>query len=149
MAKDKNKGGRPTKYDIKYNDTVEKLCKIGATDKQVAKALDVTEKTVNNWKLKDKEFLQSLKRGKEVADNEVEDSLYKRAMGSEHPDVHVSNYKGAITTTELTKHYPPDPTSMIFWLKNRRPDKWREKQEVEHSGDFQVEMIIDGKTVKD
>jgi hypothetical protein len=52
-------------------------------------------------------------------------------MGYSHPDVHVSNYQGEITVTPLVKHYAPDPVACIFWLKNRRPDLWRDK--VDHS----------------
>ena len=60
--------------------------------------------------------------------------LYKRALGYEHPEVHVSNYQGEITLTPLTKHYPPDTQAASLWLRNRQPKKWRDKQDLEHSG---------------
>jgi hypothetical protein len=90
-------------------------------------------RTLNHWKDAHPEFLHSLKQGKEVADAQVEKSLYERALGYSHPEVKVFNNAGEIITYEVTKHYPPDPTSMIFWLKNRRPEQWRDKQEHDHN----------------
>jgi hypothetical protein len=59
--------------------------------------------------------------------------LYKRACGYEHPEDDIKNYMGEIIITPTIKHYPPDATSGIFWLKNRRPKEWRDKQEVDLS----------------
>ena len=141
MAKEKNKGGRPRKtIDTMNLDTLAKVGEKGFTDKQIAKALGVTEQTINNYKKDYPEFFESLKRGKDIADGKVEVALFQRAMGYSHPDTHISNYQGTITRTEVIKHYPPDPTSMIFWLKNRQPDKWREKQDIEMTK--QLEVII-------
>ncbi|WP_442592481.1 terminase [Parapusillimonas sp. JC17] len=120
---------RPSRYKAEFAEQAEKLCRLGATDKEMADFFGVTEKTINNWKKAHPQFLQALKAGKQLADAEVADKLFQRAIGYSHPDVHVSNYQGEITITPLTKHYPPDPTSMIFWLKNRRPDLWRDKPE--------------------
>ena len=135
QSKPKNKkhaGGRPTKYKLEYAEQAYKLAQEGFTDKKIAGFFKVREKTINNWKKIHPEFLQSLKRGKDEFDSDViEKSLAKRAAGYSHPDVHISNYQGNITITDITKHYPPDPTSMIFWLKNRRPDRWRDKQSIE------------------
>ncbi len=130
--------GRPTKYDVKYNEQVYKLCLLGATDIELADFFDVSEATINNWKLEHSEFLESIKRGKETADATVAESLYKRANGYEHPDVDIKMYEGQIITTELTKHYPPDTTAAIFWLKNRKSRYWRDKAEIEHSGEIKT-----------
>ncbi len=82
--------------------------------------------------------------GKEAPDNRVERSLYNRAVGYSHPDVHVSNFQGQVTLTPITKHYPPDVAAAFIWLKNRRPDLWRDRQEVAHTGleSFAEEMKI-------
>lgn len=120
---------RPSRYKAEFAEQAAKLCRLGATDKELAAFFGVTEKTVNNWKTAHPLFLQSLKAGKELADAEVADKLFQRAIGYSHPEVHISNFQGVITQTPITKHYPPDPTSMIFWLKNRRPDLWRDKPE--------------------
>lgn len=119
--------GRPKSYKPEYAEQAVKLTKLGATDKQLADFFKVAESTVNKWKLDYPEFSESLKKGKKVADNEVEKSLFKRATGYSHPETHISNYQGKITLTELVKHYPPDTTACIFWLKNRDPKNWRDK----------------------
>jgi hypothetical protein len=74
----------------------------------------IAESTLTEYKKKYPELLLSLKRGKEVSDEKVERSLYERATGYSHPDTHISNYQGTVTQTEITKTYPPDPTSIIF-----------------------------------
>jgi len=107
---------------------------MGATDKDLADFFEVSETTINNWKNQYPKFLESIKAGKEIADSNVAKSLYERAKGYEHPEVHVSNYKGAITLTPLIKRYPPDTTAGIFWLKNRQPDNWRDRKITELSG---------------
>lgn len=108
----------------------EKLCKLGATDKELADFFEISEQTLNNWKAKHPKFMESLKKGKAVADAEVASKLFHRATGYEHDDVHVSNYQGEVTLTPIRKHYAPDTTAAIFWLKNRRPDLWRDRQEL-------------------
>lgn len=132
----KNKGGRPTEYKEEYSERVYKLCLLGAIDKDIADFFDVVEQTINGWKKKHPEFLESIRKGKAEADANVAKSLYERAMGYDHEDTHVSNYQGAITLTKLRKRYPPDTAAAIFWLKNRKSDDWRDKQEVEHSGEI-------------
>lgn len=125
----KSKGGRPSSYKDEFASQTEMLCRLGATDKELAEFFKVAVSTLNLWKKKHPEFSESLKRGKMLSDAQVADKLFRRATGYSHPDVHISNYQGVVTITPITKHYPPDPTSMIFWLKNRRPDLWRDKPE--------------------
>jgi hypothetical protein len=122
-------GGRPTLYKPEYADQARKLCLLGSTDKELADFFEITEATLNNWKTEHPEFFESLREGKELADAKVADRLYQRALGYEHPEVHISNYQGMITETPITKVYPPDATSAIFWLKNRQRNKWRDKVE--------------------
>jgi hypothetical protein len=126
--------GRPTEYKDEYADLAYKYCLLGATDKELATFFDVKDRTINNWKKSHPDFFQSIKRGREVADATVADRLFKRATGYEHPDVHISNYMGDITATDIIKHYPPDTTACIFWLKNRQKDKWRDKKDHEVMG---------------
>lgn len=123
---------RPSKFDPTKCLQAEKLCKLGATDKELADFFEVSEQTLNSWKSAHPEFLESLKKGKAVADAEVASKLFHRATGYEHGDVHISNYQGEVTITPLVKHYAPDTTAAIFWLKNRRPDLWRDR--MEHTG---------------
>lgn len=128
-----NGRGQPTKYKSEYVVQVEKLCLLGATDKDIADFFEVSESTLNNWKNEHPEFLESIKKGKMLADANVAERLYKRALGYEAPDVDIRVIENKIVETPLIKHYPPDPTSAIFWLKNRQPEKWRDKQVIDHT----------------
>ena len=130
---DKRKPGRPSKYSPAYCTQAAKLAKIGATDREMSDFFQVSEVTFNAWKHQHPEFLKSLKQGKEAADKRVEQSLYRRALGFAHDEVHISNYLGQVTLTPIVKQYPPDTTACIFWLKNRRPEEWRDR--VEHTGE--------------
>jgi hypothetical protein len=138
--------GRPTKYDSSLCKKVKKLCLLGATDKDLADFLEVTESTINNWKIEHPEFLESIKKGKKEADANVANRLYKRALGYSHPDTDVRVCDGMIVKTPMIKHYPPDTTAGIFWLKNRQPERWRDKQEIQHSVDPEV-FEIGGKKI--
>lgn len=125
---------RPTKFKPEFIGQARKLCKLGATDRELADFFGVTEKTLNNWKLESDEFLQSLKSGKDEADDRVERSLFARAIGYEHDDTDIRVVDGRIVETPIVKHYPPDTTAAIFWLKNRRKDEWRDKVTQELTG---------------
>lgn len=131
-AAHEKKTGRPTKFNEDMIRQAELLGIKGFTDKEIARLFNVTEQTVNNWKIQFPQFFESLKKGKEIADSMVERSLFERACGYSHPDVHISSYEGNITVTNIVKHYPPDPTSAIFWLKNRKPKEWKDRQEQIH-----------------
>lgn len=126
--------GRPSKYKVEYAEQAYKLCLLGATDKELAEFFKVEEKTINNWKDNVPEFLQSLKRGKEDADAIVASKLYHRAIGYEHPEDKIFNDNGTPLVVPTIKHYPPDTTAAIFWLKNRQSAKWRDKTDHEITG---------------
>lgn len=120
----------------------KKLCKLGATDQDLAEFFGISTRTIIRWQAEHAAFCHALKVGKTEADQRVERSLYQRAVGYAHPDVHVSNYQGAVTLTPITKHYAPDTVACIFWLKNRQPELWRDKHEIEHSGDTDLAEIL-------
>jgi len=141
MAKAKDKGGAPTKYQKAYNEQARKLCLMGYIDKELADFFGVTEKTLNNWKKEKDGFLQSLKDGKEFADMNVTVGLYERACGYSHVETKVFCNQGEITTHDVKKIYPPDPLSIKYWLNNRQPEKWREKVEIEQTGNSMTEAI--------
>jgi hypothetical protein len=132
LAVRKPKPGRPSKYEPQFAEQAAKLCKLGATDRELADFFKIAESTLNLWKLQHAEFSEALKLGKDEADKRVEQSLYHRALGYSHPDVHISNFQGDVTLTPITKVYPPETTACIFWLKNRNPEAWRDR--VEHTG---------------
>jgi hypothetical protein len=141
-----NKGGRPTKYKEEYNEQAEKLCKLGATDQELADFFEVDVSTINNWKIDYPQFFESIKKGKILADSNVAERLYQRALGFEHDSEEIKVADGSVIRVPTRKIYPPDPTAAIFWLKNRQPEKWRDKQEVQHSLDPEV-FEIGGKKI--
>jgi len=134
---------RPSKYRPEFVEQACKLCKLGLTDKEIAKFFEVSEQTLNAWKQQHPEFLESLKGGKTLADAEVASKLFHRATGYEHPDTDIRVVNGVIVETPLIKHYPPDTTAAIFWLKNRRPDLWRDKVEPEDKGNDLAKALSD------
>lgn len=115
---------------------IEGWARDGLTDEQIAKNMGITKKTIYEWKKKYGDICDSLKRGKEVVDREVENALLKRALGYTYNEVtQEANEFGELAVSKVvTKQVSPDVTAQIFWLKNRKPKEWRDKQEVEHSG---------------
>lgn len=142
MAKASNgpaSNGRPSKYRPEFAEQAVKLCRLGATDVELAEFFGVSESTLNNWKKAHPGFLESLKKGKTLADAEVADKLFKRATGYEHPEDDIRTVSdgggtSSIVITPTIKRYPPDTGAAIFWLKNRQPAKWRDKVETEDKG---------------
>lgn len=135
--------GRPTKYREEYVTQGYKLALLGATDAEMAGVWGVDETTINEWKKVHPDFSQSINDGKLAADAEIAGSLYRRAKGYSHPDVHISSYEGEITITDIVKHYPPDTQAASLWLRNRQSSKWRDKQELEHAGPGGAPLIPD------
>lgn len=110
----------------------------GLTDKQIAEKMGIGTRTLYEYKEKYPQFSQALKKGKEVVDAEVENSLLKRAMGYEYTEVKKERKYNKTTkeyemvVTEVKKKYvQPDTTAQIFWLKNRKPEIWSDKKELE------------------
>lgn len=124
----KNKGGRPTKYEVNYVEQAYKLCLLGATDEQLADFFEVCEDTIYEWKGVYPKFSEALKKGKIQADAEVAEALYHRAKGYEHSEDKIFCADGVVTRVEITKHYPPDTAAAFIWLKNRAG--WKDKQQV-------------------
>ena len=131
--------GRPSKYKKEYTEQVYKLCLLGATDKELADFFEVNEDTINQWKKVHVEFSESIKKGKIIADAEVAASLYKRANGYRYEE---KTYEGKILTKKVVKDVAPDTGAAMAWLKNRRKDTWRDKQDIEHSGDINYKVTL-------
>lgn len=87
----------------------------GLTDQQIAKNMDISTSTLYQWKKDHPEISEALKESKDVADYQVENSLYRLATGYVDSE---------------GKWHPPNITAIIFWLKNRKPQEWREKREL-------------------
>lgn len=126
-------GGQPTKFNDKIKKQIQFLAEKGMTLNEMAEGVGITEQTIGNWSRKYPKFFASVKDWKYEADRKVEKSLYERACGYSCPEDKIFNNNGVALVVPTTKHYPPDPTAMIFWLKNRQPENWRDKQELQHT----------------
>ena len=121
---------------------LEAWARDGLTDEQIAANIGISVRTLYEWKNKEVQIMRALKKGKEVADIEVENALRKKALGFHEREQIITNrktveYKDGKRIREVTepvaaevdRYFPPDTTAQIFWLKNRKPKEWREKQE--------------------
>ncbi|WP_127336228.1 helix-turn-helix domain-containing protein [Enterococcus faecalis] len=114
---------------------IEGWARDGLIDKQIAQNIGVAYSTFRDWVKKFPALSASLKRGKEVVDRQVENALFKSATGYEYTEVTEElTEKGMEITKKVTKQVAPNPVAAIFWLKNRKPDEWRDRKETEVSG---------------
>ena len=177
MSKPRGRGGRPPKYDPeRMLPVVRSMAKLGATDLEIAQALQVSLGAVELWARTHKEFLRAIKPSKAVADDRAERSLYRSATGysydseelflvdvvqvrkipgktAEEKPTFVTTRTKKVIREPVVKHEAPRPISLIFWLKNRRKDRWRDFKatelstppgkpfEVAHGGPGEPELI--------
>lgn len=168
---------------------IEGWARDGLTDEQIAENIGIRRPTLYDWKKKYSDISDALKRGKEVVDRQVENALFKSAVGyeytertakvverdpdiilaerrayankylEEHPDATPEEFEDAaikavptrerIVFLEVDKQVAPNPTSAIFWLKNRKPNEWRDKKETELSGVVRGTNPFEGISTKD
>lgn len=133
--------GRPSKYKPEYNDLAYKFCLLHATDEKLAEFFEVDEATINRWKVDYPEFCKSIKEGKEIADMEVAKSLVHRAKGYSHKEDKIFLHEGQPVIVPTVKHYAPDTLAAMYWLNNRNPNRWKQKQEIDINMDG-VEIVI-------
>lgn len=107
---------------------IQGMARDGLTQQQIADNLGISIDTLIENKKKYSEFNNALKKGKEVIDFEVENALLKRALGYEYEE---ETYENGILTKKVKKHVAPDTTAQIFWLKNRKPNTWKDKVETD------------------
>jgi len=140
--------GRPTEYNSKIHPKVAAFfAGKGYTLQQMAEGFGVHVDTICEWKNVHPEFSEAIKSGKEAPDDLVERSLYERATGYTYQSEKIFQYQGEPVVVPCVEHVPPDTTAQIFWLKNRRPKQWRDKQDIELSGD--VKTTIDTSKLTD
>ena len=135
-VEEKKKAGRKSLYNPEFHPKrAGELALMGKTDIQISKALGISEDTLNEWKKRYPEFTESLKDHKDIVDSGVVKSLLQRANGYEYTEKKVIQNPDGTTRKEVTvKQVAPDVTAQIFWLKNRQPKDWRDKQIQEISG---------------
>ncbi len=126
------KRGRPTAYQAAHAEQARRLALLGFTDVQMADFFGVAESTFHLWKQRHRDFSESVKAGKAVADAQVAEGLYKSATGGHTvtDTKTVSGDGGTVRTTEV-KQVPPSVSAMMFWLKNRHPEMWRDRQQID------------------
>ena len=116
----------------------------GLTDEQLAGKMGINPATLYDWKNKYPKISEALKKGKEVVDIQVENALLKRALGYDYQEQRIEKSdKDGTKIIQTIRHIPADTTAQIFWLKNRRPDKWRDKPIEKTSEDMEVKVVID------
>jgi len=139
------KKGRPSKFNSIDKELVKRLYLVGHTDFEVAHIINIAESTLHLWKLEHPEFSEAIKDWKIEADKRVEASLYHRAIGYSHETEEIFCAFGEVTRVKTIKHYAPSEVAAIFWLKNRQPDKWRDKPpETEDDRFTDQELIFQG-----
>ena len=123
---------------------LEAWARDGLIDEDIAHNVGISPATLYEWKKRFPEISEALKRGKEVVDIQVENALFKRAMGYEYEEtkIIISEKDGRRVET-VKKQMPPDTTAQIFWLKNRKPEKWRDRVEVQNNDNDQVKRFIE------
>lgn len=144
-------GGRKSMYKAEYAQIAYRLCLLGKTDKEIGDILGFNESTINTWKKEHKEFGQALIEGKELADANVANALYHRAIGYSHPANKIMQNNGVPVIVPYTEHYPPDTQAATRWLMNRQPKLWRDKPSEENADTplpdkVQVEVVDAGES---
>lgn len=117
----------------------------GLTDEQIAQNMGIHRDTLNEWKKRYSDISDTLKRGKDVIDIQVENALLRRALGYEYKEVSEKYENGILTEKKVTtKQVVPDTTAQIFWLKNRRRERWQDRPQdyVLSGGDNDTEVQI-------
>ena len=128
---------------------IEGWARDGLVDEQIARNMGITAKTLYEWKNKYSEICETLKRGKEVVDREVENALLKRALGYEYDEVTKervidpeTGFSEMRITKVVTKQVVPETAAICFWLKNRKPEEWRDKQDINANVDSTINIKV-------
>jgi transcriptional regulator with XRE-family HTH domain len=119
---------------------IEGWARDGLTDEQIASNMGISKSTLYEWKKKYSDLSDTLKKGKEVIDRMVENALLKSALGYEYLEDGMAK-DGTVVPLQKVAH--PNTTALIFWLKNRKPAQWRDKQELHHEGTIGVTVVDD------
>jgi len=149
--KPKRRRGRPTKYRPEYAKIVTPLAMIGYSEEKIAGYFGVNRDTILEWKKVHPEFSGGILDGRTKATAKVVVSLFQRATGYSHPEDKIFNNNGEPLVVSTTKHYPPEYKSIALWLKNKEPELWKDKQEIEGSFEAKVGKISkdDAQSVQD
>src|SRR6266699_1517678 len=142
-------------YHQRFAEMAVKVARLGATERELAEAIGIGLGVLKHWKKRHPEFREALRNARLEADLNVADRLYLRATGYSHPAVKIMSVKHAIRDDDgklriidevvhepYTEHYPPDTTAAIFWLKNRRPDLWKDVTQQDRKVTAEVDLQV-------
>ena len=160
MEEQQNSVGRPTKWeDVKEKlFLIENWAKEGLTNADIAKKLGIAMSTFCEYQNKYSEFKEALKKGKEIIDYQVENALLKKALGYSYEEkTYEKEYNELIgeytetLTKRVIKEVAPDTTAQIFWLKNRKPELWADKHQIENTKEpvLNINMVNNENLEKD
>ena len=127
---------------------------MGKTVEELSESFGVSKSTIKRWFKDHPSFWAAVSRGREQADAKVAEGLFKRATGFEidsekHFVVNTGDFKQKVETVPTKTYFPPDPGAAMNWLKNRQPEKWRDKQEHQLTGDLTFTLNLDGDAPKE
>lgn len=139
------------KYDETFPLLAQDYARQGLIDTQIAKKLGIALSTYYDYQKQHPEFSEAIKKGKQPVDVEVENALLKRAKGFEYEEVHVEyrpkgkekpdEKKKPTLIRKIKKFVVPDTAACAFWLKNRRPKLWRDRHDLDVSGDVNIKVV--------
>jgi hypothetical protein len=118
--------GRPSRFDPEMCEQAHNYCLLGATNDELAGFFQVSPSTIDRWIAGHADFGDAVRRGRTVADAKVARGLYVRAVGYDRKVEREVIYRGELKPLTSTVHYPPNVQACIFWLRNRRPQTWRD-----------------------
>lgn len=133
---------------------VTKWAKEGLFDCQIADKMEINKSTFYEWIKTYPEFSNAIKKGKEIADKEIVNALYKRALGYSYKEIkeeYIADDNGVIkdkdgkSKKEITVTYksePPNTAALIYWLNNRRPDEWSNKSKLDVNGNINIADML-------
>lgn len=133
------KRGRKSPFNEKIQATIIRLVEAGKTEEEIAEIIGVCKTTLTNWKGKHQDLLFAVREARQAADSLVESALFGRAVGCKVPETKVIVTKlGDVIREDVDRYYPPDTQAAMFWLRNRQPERWKEKTE----GDVNVNQTV-------
>ena len=152
----KKKVGSPAKYDKWLTPTglnqITAWAKEGLYDRQVAEKMGIHRSTFVEWQNRFPDVSDALEAGRDYADRMVENAMFKSAMGYEYvEETEINDGTGKMVLDKrVIKKQAPSASAQIFWLKNRQPAKWRDKQEIDNkvSGGLEMKVVMDAETEK-
>lgn len=139
----KSFAGRKSLFRAEYVPQVEKMCKLGATEHEIATFLGASVQSLWRWRVAHPEFAEAFKLGREAATNRVEHSLFHRAVGYTFDSEKILNVDKQVVRVPIKEHVPPDVQAQQYWLNNRRSSEWQSRTQVEMGGPGDFDRMSD------